>query len=242
VLGGCLAVAGTGCERGGAVEQGESVRAKVGLPGPGHDRVMPEVGGRARTGTDTGTDTGAGTDTGGYVPTPEDIDAMLADPRLHSGLSPDDAALQPPPPRRSTPEPVRTHPKRRALGARVLEALADDPKAGDAAMFALTPLGSASLRGACPDISVDERSLRARLEHCRSVFGWDEIAKATINGGEPTDRSVDGCGDGIRALERIRVQVATKDGRRFDAELRDPIGREDEILGFLGTLTCVERK
>ncbi len=216
---------------GGSGSHGEpGVQAK---PGP-----APEAD---RTGTGTSTGTDADTD----APTPEEIDALLADPRLHSGRIPDDMRL----PSAGKPDdsatqarpPEPPNPQRQALGTKVLEALASkDAEAGDAVIVGLTPLGEGPVRAACPGHRVNARALRARLAHCREAFTWDDIEAATVNGGQATERVPAGCEDDVRALERVRVQVKTKTAR-FDAELRDPVGRDGEILGFLGTLTCVDR-
>lgn len=236
-----LAVASAlcGCRGSGAEPANEGARAR---PGPTPDgsatpAETPEPSARADAVGDPPGDADPDGGTAGDVPTPEEIDAMLADPALHQGLAPTDQALRPPPPRETTPEPPKTNPARRKFGAAVLGALASRDRE---ALLAMTPLESGPLRAVCPDVKIERRALEARIDHCIDHFEWNDIVDARVNGGEPTGEAVPGCADDVRALRRIRVQIETRDGRH-DAELRDAIGREDQILGFLGTVTCLER-
>lgn len=177
------------------------------------------------------------------APTPAEIDALLGDPRLHQGRIPEDvdrALAGVPGPSEDEEHASRPNPQRKAFGTEVFEALASGDDEGDALIIGLTPLGNSSLRRACPDARVDERGLRARLAHCHEAFDWNEVLEATVNGGESTDGTPIGCTGDVVSLSRVRIQVKTAKGR-FDAELRDPVGRDGEILGFLGALTCVDR-
>lgn len=226
---------------------GEQTRATPGVVPTGNaNRDDPRDDGLRRDHDGSGIDTDArdasvddeGHDgTTGYVPSPEEIDAMLADPRLHQGLAPTDQAFAPPPPKETVPEPPKTNPARRKFAAQLLDALA---QSDDAAISALTPLGSPELRALCPGVEVEKKALEARIRHCVKAFEWNHVVDARVNGGEPTADTIAGCNDDIRAMGRVRVQIETKGGRH-DAELRDAFGRDGEILGFLGTLTCIER-